>query len=118
MQIVRIEHSDGWGIFRTQTNRPNVCDLKLSALIDRHCKFFPTPVQESNGRFIEEDEYCAFKTIEQVQQWITADEIRILLDNDFKVYLLEVATCITYEHQCIYKKENIVEQKDISELFK
>jgi len=117
MQIVRIEHSDGWGIFRTQGYRPNVSDLGLDALIHRHWDF-PTPAQEGEGEYIRENQFCAFKTIEQVQQWIMPDEIRILLENDFRVYLLEVSNCIVYEYQCVYEKENIIEQKDISELFK
>lgn len=117
-QIVRIEHSDGWGIFRTQGGRPNVSDLGMDDLVRRHCNDFPTPYQESGGKSLERNQFCAFKTIEQVQQWIMPDEMRLLLSHDFKVYLLEVSQCITYQHQCVYEKEDIIEQKDISNLFK
>lgn len=115
MQIIRIEHKTGNGMFRT--NGYSVADLNLDDLIERHAKHFPTPYKE-RGRWIESYEFCAFKTIEQVQDWITKDEMVVLLANDYKVWLLDVSECEVYHYQCIYCKENIIQQKDISGLFK
>ena len=121
--IIRIEHKSGYGIFRAVNRLGNcIIDSKkagktFNKLQVRHFEF-PTPHRDSKiSRFIEDNEFCAFKSIEQVQQWITKDEIIALTKLDFKVLMLDVSECIEGEYQIIYEKENILQSKDITNLF-
>ena len=121
--IIRIEHKSGNGIFRAVNRLGNyIIDSKkvgktFNKLQIRHFEF-PTPYGDSKiSRFINEDEFCAFKSIEQVQQWITKDEIIALTKLDFKVLMLDVSECIEGEYQIIYEKKNILQSKDITNLF-
>lgn len=116
--IIRIEHpSDGKGIWRSNINGVN----NLSNWIefsDRHRKF-PNPTYEGDVTgFIEGIHYCAFKSIEQLQEWVYKNEIKELLEMGFKVYMLDVFNWLEGNYQICYKKEDILQQKDISELFK
>lgn len=121
--IIRIEHKSGYGIFRA-VNRLGNCiidtkknESKFKLLYRRHLDF-PTPSRDSKiDRDIETEEFCAFKSIEQVQQWITKDEIIALTKLDFKVLMLDVSECIEGEYQIIYEKKNILQSKDITNLF-
>jgi len=112
--ILRVEYTDGWGIFRSQAWR----QLSNSEdFINRH-KEFPTPQYDAYiDREPDTDEFCAFKSIEQFQQWVTPTEIKELIKEGCKVLLLDVSAWVTGEFQMLYRKENIVQSKDISELF-
>ena len=121
--IIRIEHKSGYGIFRAVNRLGNcIIDSKkagktFNKLQIRHFGF-PTPHDDSKiNRFIQDNEFCAFKSIEQVQRWITKDEIIALTKLDFKVLMLDVSECIEGEYQIIYEKENILQSKDITNLF-
>ena len=122
--ILRIEHKDGCGIFRSHVC-VNLNDFDTFS--ERHNDFdtfserhndFPTPNEDMFIlRYVEEDEFCAFKSIEQLQEWVTADEIKQFIKLNCKVLLIDVSECIVGEFQILYKKENIIQTKDISELF-
>jgi len=119
--IIRIEHKSGKGIFRARINRRGDClDDKFKwadKLFDRHSDF-PTPYRDSLiNRPIEEDEFCAFKSIEQLQEWITKDEIKKLSKHNFKVLIIDVSECIVGEYQILYKKTDIIQSGDITSLF-
>lgn len=121
--IIRIEHKSGIGIFRAKNRLGNEIIFtkknrsKFNSLEKRHWDF-PTPYGDSKiNRFINPEEFCAFKSIEQVQQWITKDEIIALTKHDFKVLMLDVSECIEGEYQIIYEKKNILQSKDITNLF-
>ena len=121
--IIRIEHKSGYGIFRATDRLGNEIihtkkhENKFKHLVRRHYDF-PTPFRDSKiDRYIEPEEFCAFKSIEQVQQWITKDEIIALTKLDFKVLMLDVSECIEGEYQIIYEKKNILQSKDITNLF-
>lgn len=121
--IIRIEHKSGHGIFRAVNRLGNYIidtkknESKFKLLCRRHWNF-PTPSRDSKiNRFINPEEFCAFKSIEQVQQWITKDEIIALTKLDFKVLMLDVSECIEGEYQIIYEKKNILQSKDITNLF-
>ena len=112
--ILRIEHKDGCGIFRSHVC-VNLNDFDTFS--ERH-NDFPTPNEDMFIlRYVEEDEFCAFKSIEQLQEWVTADEIKQFIKLNCKVLLIDVSECIVGEFQILYKKENIIQTKDISELF-
>lgn len=119
--IIRIEHKSGKGIFTTKVNRRgNYLDEKYkwaNELIERHDKF-PAPYEDILiNRNIKEDEFCAFKSIEQLQEWITKDEIKRLSKHNFKVLLIDVSECVIGEYQILYKKTDIIQSKDITNLF-
>ena len=116
-QLVRVEHKDGHGIFRHKILRPDLNELGLSELVDRHYNEIPTP-REDIGRFIREYEFCAFKSIEQVKNHILPQEMKILLENDYRVYLIEVSECVEGSSQIIFEKEKIISKKNISHKFK
>jgi hypothetical protein len=122
MQAIRVEHpANGWGMFR-QTDeschvRYNNQGIDLEDLIDRHRKI-PTPWYDSLLKTFNDNEFCAFISIEQIQQWIFPEEFEKLFKLGFQVYLLELSDCRVGEYQILYEKQNIKEQKNISSLFK
>lgn len=118
--IVRIEHISGDGIWRAENKNGVVYILdNLSNYLDfsaRH-KYFKTPFKE-NLDFVSGKHFCAFKSIDQLQEWVFPEEIRELLNLGFKVLLLDVSEWLEGEHQICFQKEHIIKSKDISELFK
>lgn len=118
--IIRIEHSDGWGIFRSifigdQRSRPCIDTLCPQAM-DRHL-IFNTPTDDGYPIY-DKDYFCAYKTLDDMKKWLNSDEIRVLLENGFKVFLLEVSDCFLGKDNAIYKKQDILLKKDISDLFR
>jgi hypothetical protein len=117
-KAIRIEHDCGNGLFRAEdfdysviNNLPdNICDK----LVIKH-RSFPTPDKE--GLDIEENEFCAFKSIEQIQQWIEPEWFNEIVKLGFKIYVLELSSCKEGNYQILFKKENILSKKDITELF-
>ncbi len=111
--IIRFEMPNGIGIF-------NNTEFTPYSVIDRHRKF-PTIWQDNGfeniGVIITKDYFCAYKTIEQVQQWIMKDEIISLINNGCNILMLDVSEFIEGEFQTIYKKEHIVSNKIINSLF-
>lgn len=120
-QIIRIEHSDGLGCFYsfnplTNENRIAITGYKLSKFMSERHQGFPLPYEDGLKR--DNDDYCAFKSIKQIQEWIKPDEFNILFKNDYKVYLIEVSEYKEGKMQCLYKKQHIIQKTDISNLFK
>lgn len=119
--IIRIEHSkQGLGLFRAIDNCGNAIIRKLpfySSLSAKHSNF-PTPDDDIGiERYPEENEYCAFKSIEQLKQWIESEWFNTIIELGFKILLLDVIDCVEGEYQILYKKENVIQTKDISNLF-
>ncbi len=122
--IIRVEHpADGKGMFNSYIQTPdgeveyrrNVYK-GLEPLFKRHQDSFPTP-QEDGEYDMESDDFCAFKNIEQIQQWIKPKEFKLLSKAGFKMLMIDVTTCIELANQIIYKKYNILQSKDITSLF-
>lgn len=116
--ILRVEHPyDGKGIWRSKDENECYRVLKLSRYIafsQRHCKF-STP--EHDNLPMDLEHFCAFKSIEEFQKWVNPTEIKEFINMGFKVLLIDVSTCFVGEFQIIFKKENILQTKDISNLF-
>jgi len=125
--IVRVEHkSDGFGIFQSMKhdNRRRRPVMRLRTIIsgndllDRHNDKFPDTFTDSYIlRYPDRDEFHAFKSIEQFQKWVKPNEIMDLINAGFNVLLLSVSDCVVGKHQILYKKENILNSKNISKLF-
>jgi len=112
--IIRVEGEDGYGMFRDCIGRKYVPATELPAICMRH-QLFNTPYQD--GLNIADNWFCAYKTIEQLQDWVFTGELKEIIDNGFKVLLLDVTEYQEGTHQVIYTKESIVGMKDISNLF-
>jgi len=121
IQIIRIEHFDGYGLFRTQDGfnyyrDHNVVNI-LPELSKRHYNF-NSPSEDKLEIFKDNKEwFCAYKSIDQLQQWILKSEFQTLFDNDYMVLLIECTMYQIGRDQIIYTKESIKSCKDISELF-
>jgi hypothetical protein len=131
-KIVRIEHADGWGMFRGGKNQEEsryslgetdetleMCELHNSLPTPKIDRGFNL---ENLGHFefleFMEGRFCAYKTLDSFYQWIVKDELEWLLTNyDFKVLLIEVTELLEGDYQVLYKKEHIVNVEDISSLF-
>ena len=122
MQILRVEHKiDGKGIFNsaTKSGNPRLFRMKGGVrLNNRHSSKFPVPYLDKGiNRSPYFYEFCAFKSVEQFQQWVTIDEIKRLIKIGFRVLLLDVKNCLVGEQQVLFEKKNIIKTRDISELF-
>lgn len=120
IQAIRIEHPDGCGLFVEKTDKGirrkwNV--YVLPELVDRHKTFHNLWTDFTFGDGEMKKHFCAFKTMDQLKEWVFHEEIQVLIKNDFKVYLLELSEAKVSEFQIAYMKENITLKKDITNLF-
>ena len=85
----------------------------------RHNNF--NPPQKDPGiekNFKSGKHYCAYKSIDQLYEWIQPKEIKLLIEHAaIKVMLITVSECYEGNHQIAFEKKHILEQKCISELF-
>lgn len=96
-QIIRIEHPDsGYGIFR---HRFSTWEY-ISAFFDRHGNL-PTPNDKSETKemndafgFLGNDYLCAYKSDEQVSEWILKEEFEHIIEAGFRFYLITIENCI------------------------
>ena len=119
--IIRIERPDGIGMFRNDVSVYNIPEL--NSLANRHSHGnFPIPYDDTKlGELScykdDKNWFCAYKSIEQLQQWIKPEEFQYLFNNDYKLLLLDVTEYQEGEYQILYTKESILNSKDISNLF-
>lgn len=113
-QIVRVEHTDGTGMFKDAFHRRHSVQNILPYLNERHQRF-NNPAEDGLGR--TDTDFCAYKSIEHIQKWIMPDEFKVLFENGYSVYLLEVSEYQEGRDNILFKKENVVSKKDISQLF-
>lgn len=124
-QLIRLEHSDGHGIFSTYLldeqgeileDRWNLAARVICPPVsDRH-QDFNLP-EEDGITFIEGKHFCAYKSVAQMGQWIEPEELKIFLEAGFKVFFIEVIECLEGEHQICYEKRHIIKKIDITNLF-
>jgi len=115
--IVRIEHSSGLGIWQSNAylNLSNV-----DSFVYRH-KAFPSPKYDTPylDRYKEDKEwFCAFKTVDQMSEWLTKEEVKEFIELDCSVICLEVSEWQEGKYQVLYTKESIVKCTNISDLFR
>lgn len=120
-QLVRIEHEDGIGMFQTHNRfkdgerREHFIMHHKRAIGERH-EEFNTPWQDGLP-FIPGEHFCAYKSIDQLQQWVMKDEFELLFKLGYSVYLIEVSDCQIGKDQIIFRKEDIVSKTNINQLF-
>lgn len=123
MKVVRIEHPEtGYGLFRHASYISPELDKKFdeefNELLERHT-CFPNPFVENLNMYKGLKKwFCAFHSIEQLQEWITGKELKRLINKwGFKIMFLEVSKFQIGTFQTIYTKGSIIESTDITELF-
>lgn len=110
---IRFEHPfDGCGIYNSGL-RP--CDTWYDKMRDRHVDSLPNPRGDRKLKGIEDDEFCAFLSIEQLKSIITKNEYSKLIHGGFVVYEIVVSACRVGEHQILYTKDSVVSMKNITE---
>ena len=118
--IIRIEHPfSGWGLFKAFNKEGyDIIDNVncWDALSLKHLDF-PSPSADKGLRNLQKDEFCAFKTVEQLQDWIEPSWMEEIISLGFKILMLDVSECRIGEYQILFKKENILQTKDITSLF-
>ena len=111
-KVIRIEHNDGCGMFCTQYD--TLSELCFSAY-HRH-REMPTPY--TLGYDLQNDEFCAYESMGEMNKWLRPGEIKILLEHGYRVLELHLAGYEERMGQVFYRKEEILETIDISNLFK
>jgi len=126
--LIRIEYEDGYGIFFSKlystwdcsdegTQREFYAEKDFNSVCERH-RDFNSPDQDGlNTKKDEKAWFCAYKSVEQLQQWITTYELKHIISLGFKVLMLDVSEYQEGKDQIMYTKESIVSLKDISSLF-
>lgn len=125
MKIVRVEHKiDGKGIFRSSTKKKETCRFSkipnCIRLYLRHTQKFPLPSKDKGiNREPLIDEFCAFKSIDDLQMWLENNELRNLIKIGFKVFVhtIHKKKCVIGEYQVLFKKTDVTATTDITELF-
>lgn len=122
MQAIRIEYSDGKGLWRADAGNMFWCIIEKAKcepeLQKRHSNF-PSPAidGELSVKFRPGIHFCAFKSIEQLQQWVLSEEMKEIIQLGFRVYLLELSEWLEGEYQIAYDKKFIAKKEDITSLF-
>lgn len=118
--VIRIEHTkDGRGLFRSGTAHNRTIEKLYchDALLGKHSGF-PTPFHDNLiNRRPKRNEYCAFKSIEQLQEWLESDWIKEAIKFGYRVLMLDVSEYVEGEYQILYKRCNVLQSKDVSSLF-
>jgi hypothetical protein len=120
--VIRIEHSDGWGMFRKNyavhpSGRYVLGDSpETQQMYELH---YNRNTPRDDGIKMNDDMYCAFESLDTFNALVIPEELRWLLNNqEFKVLMLDVKKVAVGKHQVCYKKTDILQTKDISSLFK
>lgn len=116
MLVVRVQNRNtGIGMFHTHGLLMTTKGLKN--ISPRH-RDFNTPDEDGlDVRLYGKEWFCSYKSIEQFQQWVMLDEVRILIKKGFDILLLDVEEYQIGEHQVIFTKQSITSTKVINELF-
>lgn len=116
--IVRVEHPDtGCGLFRSDDpNGDNYLDNSRFAdqIVMRHHSF---PTRWNDLGTHDDDIFCAFKSVDQLKEWITNEEMIDLISIGFRVYMIKAEDVIEGRMQCGFRKDKIVEKTDITKIF-
>lgn len=119
VSLIRIEHTDGCGIFVTYdekgNQRPHMNHAILDTICAKHYKF-NNPHLDGLKNFTG-NHFCGYKSMSDLYQWLNEKEIKFLLSIGFSIYLIEVSEALVGEFNVCYKKQHILLKKDISHFF-
>ena len=75
---------------------------------------YPNPLNDAGiGRFIEPNEYCACKSLEQLHHWFTEEDARTLAKVGIHPYKVVVRECIVGDKQVLFTKKSVVRRMRI-----
>lgn len=130
--VIRIEYLDGWGLFRSYLYEHRIKSSKLQKvlsekklighhmldqILERH-QNFNTPYKDSLNMYLgDKTWFCAFKSVEQLLQWVTLEELKELQKHDYSIYEISVNEFQEGEHQVVFTKESIITKRNINHLF-
>lgn len=125
IQAIRIEHPDsGWGLFRHRKDPNNpymgalMNDMPSAEQLTTKHRSFDNPWCDSLIQgFNDVKHFCAFKSIEQIQEWIDPAWFNEIFELGFQVLLLELSECQIGEMQIVFEKQHIITSTNISDLF-
>ena len=81
----------------------------------RMCMQYPLPDDDGICMMLHRKKwYCAFLSVEQLQEWIYQDELELLIKFGLRVYELEVNEYQAGHYQIVYTKESIKSKTDIT----
>lgn len=122
--IIRIEYiPDGIGVFMTFLSGTGIkrdvrpldefCESAYTRHLNFNCPFEDGLDIKKYGK----EWFCAYKSIEQLQEWITPKELKLIISEGYTVLMLDVYEYQEGKDQIIYTKESITSYKDITCLF-
>lgn len=111
---IRVEHTDGIGMFIAR-DRPHSVQYTCPSVSDRHNRF-NTPYEDGIKGFTT-DHFCAYKSVEQFKEWVLDEEVNVLIDNGFSIFLLTLRDSLSGSHQVVYLKSDVLDKRDITSLF-
>jgi hypothetical protein len=126
IKIVRFER-EGKGIFKHEDSEIYQNYIAKRTYERHNNGNFPTPWDDrlegdNYYNYLDLDKdykewFCAYKTIEQIQEWIMPDEIDYFVSKGFRLLLLKVSEYQIGEKQVLFTRESIIKQEDITSLF-
>lgn len=119
--IIRVEHTNGWGLWRARLNNNDNNSIIESLdcfqeILDRHSNM-PSVKNDPGLGSRDDNEFCAWGSINEFDRWMDRSWIPELVENGFKILLIEVSECRVGKYQVVFKKENVLQTKDITSLF-
>jgi hypothetical protein len=115
MIVVRLECSDGDGIFRIRKEGFDLLSFPAGKRICHLHDTFPDPYQEFGNEFTE-NHYCAYPSFTNFIAWISLEDLHELIIHDVDIYLMNVKSSLVGQQVC-YLKKDIIWKKKINELF-
>lgn len=137
--LIRVQDSLGTGMFQSgipygqETSKSVYSIEKLEDLARRHREFPNIRDDRTIFNFVKElygeqeifdiygtDEFrfrFAFKNLSQFEKWVKREEVKILLDNGYRVYKIEAEEVCESEFQSIFNIDTVINTEDITNLF-
>jgi hypothetical protein len=115
MICIRLECSDGDGLFKCRDKGFDLKSFPLGKKIAHLHDTFPNPWDEFGDKF-NLNYYCAYKSLTQLLAWIPIEDLKELILKGIDVYILGVKDELIGDYQICYKKKNILWKQKITSL--
>lgn len=79
---------------------------------------FPLPYNDGIDMDLDDKNwFCAYKSIEDLQDWIKSDELKFFISKGFSIKKLDVSQFQVGGEQIAFTKEGVMNETDITDLF-
>lgn len=125
-RVVRIEHTNGRGLFWCDSYKvpPWMSDNRLGELERRQYNIPNARLDPIIGNTFFKTSYSgnsiwrfAYNSIEDVERYVTKNEMQILKEYDFKLYAIISEEVVTSEFQSIFNYQKRFVKVDITDYF-